>query len=70
MDVFFATTWVELVWFDMAMAETDTLDKSDALCRDDGENFAGRAFVCSSHDFDHIIFADTLSHTRVPPVLG
>ena len=27
MDVFFATTWIELVWLDMTMAKTNTLNE-------------------------------------------
>jgi hypothetical protein len=62
MDVFFATTRVELVWFDVAMAEANTFDECDAFCGHNGENFAGRAFVAARDYFDDVIFSDTAGH--------
>jgi hypothetical protein len=52
MDIFFATTRIELVWLDMTMTNTDTFDKNRALLCVDAQDFTGTDiyFFCFGND--------------------
>ena len=62
MNFFGATTWVELAWLDVAVAQPHALDQCGLLGRVDGQHLTRRAFVVTTDDLDDIVFFDALCH--------